>query len=213
VLTKMIFKLMFKATLPLVIIVGFLSYGLYTRGGDPLAVLSKVASSAMGSARTAGSNTAESVQSLATFTNVKDEKPRPGTVIYQWTDANGVAQFSSHPPQGVGATAMNIRTATNHRPVAPAQEPQDQQMQQPQQQQWQQQGQQQQWQQPPQQQQASTHNRRNQRVDRLDPKSIGLEGDRLPGMAGMQLPANIDLEDLGLKPEDVLKLLQGSDQR
>jgi len=65
VLTKMILKLLFKAMVPLICVAGFLSYGLYMKGGDPMAMWSKIGGGMLGSLRDTGTKTAESVQSLS----------------------------------------------------------------------------------------------------------------------------------------------------
>ena len=112
-LVKMILKLLFKATLPLVAIAGVLSYGLYLKGGDPMKMWSTVGNRLAGSIRESGANTIQSVQSL----NPVGQGSQTNTTVYTWVDENGTTHFGSNPPPGVAARSMTIRT--NRGEVAP----------------------------------------------------------------------------------------------
>lgn len=104
---KLLFKIVLKACLPLVAMVGIVSYMLYMNGGDPLAMgkhmIAKIsppsARQIAGSARTGASNTLSSITNgvkSATGQGSAVGKPQ----VYKWLDASGVTQYGSHPPEG-----------------------------------------------------------------------------------------------------------------
>ena len=67
-LFKMIGKLLFKATIPLLIVAGLFSYGMYSRGGDPLAMWKGFGSGVMD-------------QLASMFSNVKDDATNAADAI------------------------------------------------------------------------------------------------------------------------------------
>ena len=108
VLTKLIFKIIFKAMVPIVCVVGVMSYGMYMNGGDPAAMFKKVLGNSIQSAKTSVRGAADSVQSVSPVS-----LPSSKTTVYQWVDANGVTQFGSAPPEGVAATAKTYNNNAN----------------------------------------------------------------------------------------------------
>lgn len=109
----MFFKLLFKALVPIVIVLGFLSYFQYLQGKDPLAML-------MAPFRGSGSATITRAEPVAEIRRadaspamqpvgepVRDETPRTltavssGATVYRWRDADGNLHFGDNPPQHV----------------------------------------------------------------------------------------------------------------
>ncbi len=117
-LVKLVLKLLLKATVPLIAVAGVLSYGLYLKGGDPMAMWSKVGSKMMGSMRESGTRTAQSVQSLSPVGQASSTKK----TVYSWVDASGTTHYGSNPPPGVTARALTIRSSSST--VAPPPVPQ-----------------------------------------------------------------------------------------
>ena len=105
-LGKLVLKIVFKASLPLVAVAGVLSYGLYLKGGDPMSMWSTVANRTIGSIRESGANTVQSVQALAPNTQGSSSS----TLVYTWVDASGTTHYGSNPPIGVAAKSMSINT-------------------------------------------------------------------------------------------------------
>lgn len=105
-LVKLVFKILFKASLPLVAVAGVLSYGLYLKGGDPISMWSTIASRAVGSVRESSVRTADSVKALAPMSTGSSNH----AAVFSWVDQNGVKHYGSTPPAGVDATPMSIRT-------------------------------------------------------------------------------------------------------
>lgn len=111
-LTKLIFKLMFRAMLPLVAMVGIASFGLHSTGGDPLAILKRVGggfgdqvANLLGGARDSAQTTLSAAKSGLGKSGVAPAKSQK---LYRWTDSSGVTHFSSEPPAG----AQNVSTVT-----------------------------------------------------------------------------------------------------
>jgi len=110
-LVKLLLKIVFKASLPLVAVAGIVSYGLYLKGGDPMSMWSTIASRTMGSIRNSGADTVQSVQALAS----SNSSSKKSTTVFTWVDASGTTHFGSTPPVGVVAQSKQIYT---HSPVA-----------------------------------------------------------------------------------------------
>ena len=108
-LTKMIFKLLFKAMLPIVAMVGIISYGMYMKGGDPAGMLKKVVGNLFQSAKSSVQNVGDSVASVGSGTSSSSNK----TTVYQWVDEHGVTQFGSRPPEGVASSAKTFNNNAN----------------------------------------------------------------------------------------------------
>jgi len=116
VLTKMVLKILFKATIPLVMIVGVMSYGMYSRGGDPAAFFQKIVGNSVQSATSSIQGAGNSLESISPV-----ELPGSKTTVYKWVDANGNTQFGSTPPPGVNATAKTYNNNANLMAGTPAQ--------------------------------------------------------------------------------------------
>ncbi len=123
-LVKLIFKLLFKAMLPIVCVVGFLSYGYYMKGGDPGAVFAKVLDKTVQNAKSSVQGAGDSLQSVTPTTAASNK-----TTVYQWKDENGVTVFGQRPPEDFASETLIINNNKNvvaaQKPLAPEPEPQD----------------------------------------------------------------------------------------
>ena len=108
VLTKMIFKILFKATVPVVIVAGVVSYGMYMRGGDPAGLVKKLVGNSVQSAKSSIQGAGNSLESLSPVA-----LPGSKTTVYKWVDENGNTQFGSAPPEGVKATSKTYNNNAN----------------------------------------------------------------------------------------------------
>lgn len=122
-LTKMVFKILLKATVPLVCVIGITSYGLYARGGDPGALFSKLVGNSIQSAKSSVQGAGDSLQSVSPIKSASSK-----TKVYKWVDEYGVTQFGSAPPEGVQATS---KTYNNNANLMAAQKPVQQELEQP----------------------------------------------------------------------------------
>lgn len=187
-LVKIILKLLLKAIFPIVMVAGIASYGLYLKGGDPMKMWSTVGNRIAGSIRESGANTAQSIRSLSPV----GEGSQSNTTVYSWVDGSGTTHFGSYPPPGVTARTMSINSNVNV--VAPTVAPE------------------------PisssrltsgSSSRSSSHSSSRSNGRTVQTRSDASDfTENLPGIAGMQLPVNIDPEDLGMNREELLNLLQ-----
>jgi len=108
VLMRLIFKILLKACIPIVCMVGIMSYGMYMRGGDPGAYLGKMLGNSIESAKNSAKNAGASLQSAAPGKANSNK-----TTVYKWVNESGVTQFGSTPPDGIAATSMTLKNNTN----------------------------------------------------------------------------------------------------
>lgn len=177
---KLLLKLVVKASLPLIALAGIFSYGLYLKGGDPLSMWSNVASRAVGSIRENGANTVQSMQALKSEA-LSGSSSTSVTTAYTWVDSTGTTHFGSSPPAGVAAKVIHIR------PNSPMTSPT-----------------------------GLTPTADTAPKADTPPKSAAVpkqavqnteQTQKLPGMAGVKLPVNIQPQDLGLTREQLLDML------
>ena len=146
-LTKMILKILFKATIPIVIMVGLMSYVMYMNGGNPGGIYAKLIGNSFQSAKSSIQGAGDSLKSAS-----PGSKPSSKTTVYQWVDENGVTQFGSKPPEGIAASSKTFNNNANIMDAMPKPK-------------------------------AASYNA----------ESIpGLDGEKLPGVAGMDLPVAVD---------------------
>jgi len=107
-LTKIVLKLLLKATIPVVIIAGVMSYGMYMRGGDPAGLFRQLAGNSMQSVKSSIQGAGNSLESLSPV-----DLPGSKTTVYKWVDENGNTQFGSAAPEGVQATAKTYDNNAN----------------------------------------------------------------------------------------------------
>ena len=111
-LIKMILKLLFKASVPLVLIAGVSFYMLSSKGIDPVALVKQAlpaqgvsVSGAFGDARDLVSSGANIVSGAAGSSSIGQKD-----TLYRWKDENGVTQFSNvapNKPTGVSTIVVN----------------------------------------------------------------------------------------------------------
>lgn len=96
------FKLLFKAMVPVVMLVGVMSYMMYIQGQDPLAPLKSVAggigdsiSETSRSVKNAAANAGSIIPDQLAATG---EKKEAGRRIYRWIDSEGVTHFGTSKP-------------------------------------------------------------------------------------------------------------------
>lgn len=118
-LWRLVLRMLFKACLPLVALVGVMSYGVYLRGGDPGA-LWQGAVQAGGDrfSRLIAGVRQDASQAVSALTESTGRPEAPveaagKTAVYTWQDADGVAHFSSHKPAGIDAGTMLIDPNVN----------------------------------------------------------------------------------------------------
>lgn len=114
-LAKLVLKLCFKACVPLVLVAGIATYGVYLNGGDPGAIWKAVASGASSELGTMLGNARSTVSN--SVANVKDgaiaSADNPTTEVYMWKDASGVAHFSNSKPSDVQSQTLQIDPDVN----------------------------------------------------------------------------------------------------
>lgn len=135
-LLKIITKLLFKASLPLIMVAGALSYGLYIRGGDPSALLGSIGAgignqistsvaSAGQNAQSMLSRAGENARTAIAQTGKTDTTQQPGSdqvQIYTWKDADGVTHYSSEATQD-SSSLQTITVNPNVNVLAPVRAP------------------------------------------------------------------------------------------
>lgn len=121
---KLIGKLLFKATIPFAIIAGLISYGMYSKGGDPMAMwkgfgsgITDQLATMFSKARDDASTAAQAVADVANVGPVDAIAAKVGgskrTKVFTWKDANGVTQYSSIAPNGVESRKMSVNPNMN----------------------------------------------------------------------------------------------------
>ena len=104
----MIFKLLFKAMLPIVAMVGIISYGMYMKGGDPAGMFRLVLGNTIQTAKSSVQNAGDALPTVGSSTSSNHK-----TTVYQWVDEYGVTQFGSRPPPGVAAAEKTFNNNSN----------------------------------------------------------------------------------------------------
>ncbi len=108
---RLVFKVLFKACLPLVAMVGFLSYGLYMKGGDPAGLASKVFGNMLSDMKSTASDATQSAKSLTPA--MPGAASASHTQVYKWVDENGVTHFGSNAPDNGVASKVTINNNAN----------------------------------------------------------------------------------------------------
>lgn len=135
-LLKIITKLLFKATLPLIMVAGALSYGLYARGGDPGALLGSIGAGIGNQISTSVSSASQNAQSVLSRAgeNARNAIAQTGNTdttleaasgqvqIYTWKDADGITHYSSEPTQN-SSSLQTITVNPNVNVLAPVRAP------------------------------------------------------------------------------------------
>lgn len=113
-------KLLLKAMLPFLILIGMLNYTQYMRGGDPFAMWKTMGQNMMASMKSSTSG------ALSSIGDVKGDiqnmgAPGSATQVYAWKDAQGMMHYSTSKPTGVDAETQSYDPDANvvQRFVAP----------------------------------------------------------------------------------------------
>ncbi|ASJ70464.1 DUF4124 domain-containing protein [Granulosicoccus antarcticus] len=118
-LWRILAKLLFKVSVPLVLLAGMLSYGHYLRGGDPGALWQGIAGRASDQVASLFSgvrNDASKVTGVLTrgVSQVSGIEGQEGlTQVYMWKDAAGVTHYSTAEPAGVIAKIISVDPNVN----------------------------------------------------------------------------------------------------
>lgn len=118
-LWRIVGKLLLKATVPLLLVLGVLSYGHYLRGGDPGALWKGVADS--GASRFVGAlnGTLDGAKrgAGAAVSSMRSDSAEgeagEKSEVFTWQDADGVTHFSQTAPVGVSARAVTVDPNVN----------------------------------------------------------------------------------------------------
>ncbi|MBX2869692.1 MAG: DUF4124 domain-containing protein [Acidiferrobacterales bacterium] len=109
-LTRMILKMLLKACIPFAIVIGGASYMFYMKGGDPGAILAKVAGNAIVNAKDNASSATTSMGKLTPSLSNYEASPQQ---VYKWVDSNGVTHFSSAEPIETEAVSFTVNPNRN----------------------------------------------------------------------------------------------------
>lgn len=112
-LTRIVLKILFKACLPLVAVVGIMSYMMYLNGGDPKALIAKVFSGAAGQARSSMQQAGQSARSLTPSSLTPSSEGSSISTVHKWVDSDGVTHFSSSAPANVQSQTMRVNANAN----------------------------------------------------------------------------------------------------
>lgn len=120
-LFKMIGKLLFKATIPLIIVAGLVTYGVYYKGGDPMAMWKGFGASVMEQVASLSSNVKDDASNAAqAVANAAKGESDFGklessrrTKVFTWKDAAGVTHYSTVAPIDADAQTISINPNTN----------------------------------------------------------------------------------------------------
>lgn len=121
---KLIAKLLFKATIPFAIIAGLISYGMYSKGGDPMAMWKGFGSgvtdqlaSLFSNVKDDASNAADAVAKAANAGPVDSIAAKIGgskrTQLFTWKDADGVTNYSTIAPIDADSEKMSVNPNLN----------------------------------------------------------------------------------------------------
>lgn len=120
-LWRLVSKLLFKASIPLILMAGFLSYGVYMRGGDTGEIWTGAAQHGLeritGLFATVRGDAIQAVTSVSRTASSIGEREDPATGaltrFYTWRDSAGVTHYSSSIPEGGEAAIVSINPDVN----------------------------------------------------------------------------------------------------
>jgi hypothetical protein len=117
-LWRLVVKMLFKASVPLIAIAAVLTYGVYLRGGDPGVLWKTVADRSFGQIPRLFSGAKDSAtHAVGALSREASDSADSGsgkrTEVFTWRDANGVTHFSSSRPTGVEASTVSVNPDTN----------------------------------------------------------------------------------------------------
>jgi len=118
-LWRLVARILFKASVPLLAIAGVLTYGVYLRGGDPAALWGSVAERGLAQfdklfagVQDDASRAADAIgRSAAGLSSSPDSAGR--TTVFTWQDADGLTHYSTERPDGVMAGTVSVDPNVN----------------------------------------------------------------------------------------------------
>lgn len=126
-LWRLIVRLLFKASLPLVAVAGVFTYGVYLKGGDPAALWQGIG--ARGLAQVEGliagvrQDTSDAMSSAGRVATDALQGRRSATAaaqdgsglteVFTWKDAQGVTHYSTSKPEGIAAGTVSVDPNVN----------------------------------------------------------------------------------------------------
>ncbi len=124
-LWRLVAKLLLKATVPLIAIAGLFTYGVYTRGGDPAALWTNIASRGVSQFTALISGVQNDSRQVVNALSDTVGQPIVGdsashTSVFTWQDADGVTHYSTSAPEGIEAQALSINPDVNVLAPVPA---------------------------------------------------------------------------------------------
>ena len=167
---RLVLKLLFKACVPLVALVGIMSYMLYLQGGDPGAVFSKITAGIGGKARDSVQTAGQSFDSLKSSAT-----PSSSSVseVHTWVDEYGVTHYSTSAPMDRQSQTVRVNPNTNVVASVPAREATAE----------------------PKFKKAFS-DRLPQTAESSSADASNEEGPLIPGTDGLKLPVNLNRDDL-----------------
>lgn len=169
-IARLLLKLLFKAALPIMAVVGIMSYMLYLQGGDPGAVFSKITADIGGKAR-------DSVQKMGqSFDSLKPTAaPSWSTVseVHTWVDEYGVTHYSTSAPADGRSEMVRLHPNANVVASVPSRGPE-----------------------PELEFKKAFSDRLPQNAESSNTDASIEEGQPIPGMDGLRLPVNLNRSDL-----------------
>ena len=125
-LWRLVAKLLLKAMVPLILVAGVFSYGVYMRGGDPSVMWKPIAvggvdrvAGIFSGAQDGASRAVGALSGKASGDTTAGKLER--TEVYTWQDAGGVTHYSSSAPSS--GTAQTVIVDPNVNVVAPLRAP------------------------------------------------------------------------------------------
>lgn len=103
----LVFKLLLKACVPLLLVVGTVSYGTYLRGGDPGAVIARVGDGLSARFAELGAGARDDI------VRASNGVTGASTTVRRWTDADGTVHYSNAPDAPVDARIVQVDPRTN----------------------------------------------------------------------------------------------------
>lgn len=110
-------KLLLKAIVPMLILVGILNYSMAVRGGDPIAHWKGIAENALASVQNGASNAASSLNGvkddLLSVDLAATSLDSSNTKVYSWKDEHGMMHYSTSKPAGIEAQSQTYDSQAN----------------------------------------------------------------------------------------------------
>lgn len=118
-MTRLVLKLLLKCMIPLALLVGTLSYGVYLRGGDPFSIVRSVGGGLIGNlggqVAALGDSASDGVARAGAVLGGDDSASgaTPSDRVFTWKDADGVTHFATEAPVDGRAQAIYVDPDVN----------------------------------------------------------------------------------------------------